>query len=188
MVLESLHLYFYSKPQETFETDRRLRFWRCCVRLKSVTEILNLKYLNMELKWELIVVIIISALIQEGKYQPCLRHFHFLILDCWLCNLFLSAAPGLKCYQCQDGMWGAWTQWPTCGDLSGSDIIAESPAASTNTFNCFTQNGTNNGVKWEYRSLNAVKSSEKPHCVNNGNWSVNATLIFDEGCYCDSDL
>ena len=25
----------------------------------------------MEIKWELIVVIIISALIQEGKYQPC---------------------------------------------------------------------------------------------------------------------
>ena len=26
MVLELLHLYFYSKPQDTFEIDRRLRF------------------------------------------------------------------------------------------------------------------------------------------------------------------
>ena len=26
IVLELLHLYFYSKPQDTFEIDRRLRF------------------------------------------------------------------------------------------------------------------------------------------------------------------
>ena len=99
-----------------------------------------------------------------------------------------NTGKGLRCYQCQDGMWGSWTKWPKCGDLSGSDIIAESPAESTHTFNCFIQSGTNNGVKWEYRSLNAVESPEKPHCVDNGGWSVNSTLIYGKGCYCDSDL
>ena len=99
-----------------------------------------------------------------------------------------NTGNGLKCYQCQDGMWGSWTKWPKCGDLSGSDIIAESPAGSTHTFNCFTQSGTNNGVKWEYRSLNSVESPKKPHCVDNGGWSVNSTLIYGKGCYCDSDL
>ena len=48
----------------------------------------------MEIKWELIVVIIISALIQEGKYQLCAIFTAYLIVQSLLvCSPRVEVLP-----------------------------------------------------------------------------------------------